>query len=523
MNLRKRCQEIFKAGYQFGKVSFRYIAKKTKLSKSSVHRLYQRIKNRNKYPESQLWETEAGQKWLCLMVLATIFIFSLQGGIGCERLSQFFHLLRLNKHIGVSPTALRNLRASIESKIIEYQQQQQEKLKTTSPKVELCLAADETFFDQVILVMLDLPSGYIFVEQKTENCQYDTWQQRVNIAFTSLNLKIRYLVSDRAKAIVKLALTDLGTHSISDLFHILYNLNRSIAWELNCLGSRLQKQLKILQEKQAQLELIEPIETSIKRLQQSRLIYNDACYRLSLCLHPFDINHKTTTTTQIVSMKLTEILKTMENLSKNHQLKDPRNGIRNLKNQIPYLSSIIDIWWSWVDQCLIQSECSSSVSHWLKEQLLPTVYWQQQIKRTKNPHLRKDYQTAYLKAKVFFQQHPVTLSLTQLDQEQWWNWAVWMVSKFQRSSSAVEGRNGYLSQVHHNRRGLSTKRLQVSTVIHNFYLKRSDGTTAAQRLFGCQFPDLFEYLVEHIGELPQPRKSRKLSQSQTFSLPTVPS
>ena len=113
--------------------------------------------------------------------------------------------------------------------------------------------------------------------------------------------------------------------------------------------------------------------------------------------------------------------------------------------------------------------------------------------------------------------------MTQLDQQQWWNWAVWMVTKFQRSSSPVEGRNGYLSQVDHNRRGLSTKRLQVSTVIHNFYLKRSDGTTAAQRLFGRNFPDLFEYLVEHIRELPQPRKPRKSSKSQTFSLPTVPS
>ncbi len=320
-----------------------------------------------------------------------------------------------------------------------------------------------------------------------------------------------------------MALTDLGTHSISDLFHILYNLNRSIAWELNCLSSRLHKQLKNAQDNQAKPEFIASIETSLTRLQQSRLTYDDSCYRLTLCLHPFDINHNTTTTTQIVSIKLTEIWKTMENLRKNHKLKDPRNGIRNLKNQIPYLSSIIDIWWSWVDQCLISCECSLSVFHWVKEQLLPTVYWQQQIKRSKNPHLRTHYQTAYLKAKVLFQQHPVTLSLTQLEQQQWWNWAVWMVTKFQRSSSPVEGRNGYLSQVYHNRLRLSTKRLQVSTVIHNFYLKRSDGTTAAQRLFGCQFPDLFEYLVEHIGELPQPRKSRKLSQSQTFSLPTVPS
>jgi hypothetical protein len=94
MNLRQRCQTVFKAGYEFGQTSFRHLARKTKLSKSSVHRLYHRIARRNQHPESSLWETEAGQKWLRLLVLATIFIFALQGGIGCERLSQFFHLLR---------------------------------------------------------------------------------------------------------------------------------------------------------------------------------------------------------------------------------------------------------------------------------------------------------------------------------------------------------------------------------------------------------------------------------------------
>ena len=59
MNLRERCQEIFKAGYQFGETSFRRLAKTTKLSKSSVHRLYHRIVGRNQHPESSLWETEA--------------------------------------------------------------------------------------------------------------------------------------------------------------------------------------------------------------------------------------------------------------------------------------------------------------------------------------------------------------------------------------------------------------------------------------------------------------------------------
>lgn len=55
------------------------------------------IANRNRFPESSLWESEAGQQWLRYLVVASIFVFALQGGIGCERLSQFFRLLRLER------------------------------------------------------------------------------------------------------------------------------------------------------------------------------------------------------------------------------------------------------------------------------------------------------------------------------------------------------------------------------------------------------------------------------------------
>ena len=241
---------------------------------------------------------------------------------------------------------------------------------------------------------------------------------------------------------------------------MLYDLNRSIGFELNRLGTRLEKQIQ-----KAVLNKSKP-----------------------------------------------EIIKEL----------DPRNGIRKLKNQIQSLSEIVDLWWSWVDQCLAHQDSSLNIRCWVKEYLLPVIYWQQQALRTKNPNLRQDYQAANIKANQIFEQHPFTQSLSQSDREQWWNWGIWMVSKFQRSSSAVEGRNGYLSQIHHNRRGLSSKRLKVATVIHNFALKRNDGSTAASRLFGQQFPDLFEYLIENIGELPQPRKLRKSSKSQTFTLPTVP-
>jgi hypothetical protein len=89
-------------------------------------------------------------------------------------------------------------------------------------------------------------------------------------------------------------------------------------------------------------------------------------------------------------------------------------------------------------------------------------------------------------------QHPLTPTMSLDDLEYWQPWAEWIVSRFRRASSAVEERNDYLSQMHHSGKGIPPQRLQVLTVIHNVGLKRPDGTTAAQRLFEREFPDLSE-------------------------------
>ena len=58
--------------------------------------------------------------------------------------------------------------------------------------------------------------------------------------------------------------------------------------------------------------------------------------------------------------------------------------------------------------------------------------------------------------------------------------AGWLV----RGSSCVEGRNGQLELRHHSLHRLSPRKLGVLTVMHNYWLKRADGTTAAERFFG---------------------------------------
>ena len=82
---------------------------------------------------------------------------------------------------------------------------------------------------------------------------------------------------------------------------------------------------------------------------------------------------------------------------------------------------------------------------------------------------------------------------------------------FQRSSSCVEGRNAQLGLRHQGIHQLSDRHLKALTVIHNYYIRRRDGTTAAERLFGAKPNDLFEFLLDRMDYPARPRMRLKLA------------
>ena len=76
---------------------------------------------------------------------------------------------------------------------------------------------------------------------------------------------------------------------------------------------------------------------------------------------------------------------------------------------------------------------------------------------------------------------------------------------FQRSSSNVEGRNGYLSLRNHQLRGLDHPRKRAClTAVHNFFLTRPDGTTAAERFFGQKPRSMFAAILASVEIPPAP-------------------
>ena len=97
------------------------------------------------------------------------------------------------------------------------------------------------------------------------------------------------------------------------------------------------------------------------------------------------------------------------------------------------------------------------------------------MKKTKNKNLRKKYKKAWGNALSILQAHAFTQACIDNDAERfvfWQNWALEMAGKFHRASSAVEGRNGFLSQIYHNLRGLRPNRLKALTVLHNYFICR---------------------------------------------------
>ncbi len=101
--------------------------------------------------------------------------------------------------------------------------------------------------------------------------------------------------------------------------------------------------------------------------------------------------------------------------------------------------------------------------------------------------------------------HRVTLEALPETQDQLHDEAKGLASVFQRSSSNVEGRNGYLSLRSHQLRGLDLPRKrECFTAIHNFFLTRPDGTTAAECFFGQKPRSMFVAILASVELPPAP-------------------
>ena len=156
------------------------------------------------------------------------------------------------------------------------------------------------------------------------------------------------------------------------------------------------------------------------------------------------------------------------------------------------------------------------------EQLIPALYLERVATRSNNAETRHRLHDLSSQLLEPLRQHDHPLqALAPAVREHIEQVASECADLFQRSSSAVEGRNGQLSLYHHGRHRLSERKLATLTAVHNFYIRRADGTTAAERLFGRAHASLFEQLTDRVPLPPPPRRRRPRPPKQPYLMPVA--
>jgi len=511
---------IVKCLCDHGTQSVRRLAHQTGFSTSSVHRLQRAMERRGRHPESWWWETEEGRRWLTRLVVATLYTFGLTRGVGMDTLSEFFARLRLETQVGCSPSALRGVMEALVVTSVETAQVWEQDGVAGGEVREMIGAVDETFLEQMLLVFQDVPTGSIVQEEVADDRTYATWKALVDERLQALGTSVLYVVSDRAKALIQRAEHGFECLSMPDFFHFMHDIVKSYSLALGRRVRQAHQGLLEAQEALARLQgrshaaheapeaqaLVATRQTEVTRWEEAHHTYRRHLETLSLTLHPFRLADSAPQTSAQVESHLQAAVEAIEVLAQDHQLPVRHAAITKVRKQVPALAALVDFWWEGVRQDVAHAALSPMWVQWAEEVLLPLVSWEHQVAHTRCAHRKAKIRHALEAMQGAFGHHALTQCLPPQALKEWHVWATQRVKAFQRTSSAVEGRNGYLSHMHHNHRGLPMQRYKAWTALHNFDCRAADGTTPASRFFRRTFPDLFETVLSNIDDLPRPRK-----------------
>jgi len=390
-------------------------------------------------------------------VAATLFVFGLKRGVGAETLSEFFSRLRLEDQVGCSPSALRTMMHTLERCLLEIAAAWEKDGIAHGEIRPVIGAVDETFLQQMMLVFMDLATGYVLMEEVAADRSYDTWYDRANERLTTFGTEVLYLVSDRAKALIKLADAGLGCPSIPDLFHLGHDLAKG--YSLAICGRLRQAKQALEQARRALEKVPKSAQTDPDQSAQARIAacisvvnywqevgraWRQHLSNMSRILHPWRLADSLRQTSQAVEEQLRAELKAIETLLETNGLPMKQDILDKVRKQLAGISALVDFWWQTVRQDLTQLAMTPQWTQWAEELLLPLEYWHEQLRRTRHPVQKAQIALVLQTVEEAFERHPCTRQLTPEVLVAWKSWAADCAKAFQRASSAVEGRNGSL-------------------------------------------------------------------------------
>jgi hypothetical protein len=459
-------------------------------------------------------ETPAGVAFLHRLILAAHFVMTLLGPCGVRLVCLFLELSGLDRFVAASYTPQWKVSVAMAEAIDQFEQVERERLGQAMEAKQITVCEDETFHPEPCLVAIEPVSNFILLEKYTADRKADTWTQALAEATRGLPIEIMQSTSDEGRGIVHHVKEDLGAHHSPDVFHVQNELVKAtsgpLAGKVRQAAKVLEKASQTDEEKAKQV-----LEIALKQQERAR----KAVRGISEAYHPYDLNTGTIRSTQEVSALLHQHFAEIEAVAEQTHLSDTcLDRIAKAKRVGVDMVATVAFFLLTLKAKVEALSLSEPVEQAIYDNLIPATYLHLVSEKTKDTQQRQQLQTKaeQLLAPLLASDGP----FAQLSEEE--KSVIETVAKecaglFQRSSSCVEGRNGQLALRHHSFHRLSNQKLKALTTVHNYFVKRADGTTAAERFFDAKPSNLFEWLLDRV-DLPG-RPAQKRSQPDPKKYP----
>jgi hypothetical protein len=525
---------------ELGGLSQRAIAEDIGIPRSTLQYWRARKQGMDAEPELvEFFESEVGIAFLHRLVLAAHFVITMVGPSGVRVVCQFLELSGLDSFVASSYGSQQAVSVELEEAIVDYAASERQRLSATMPAKEITVCEDETFHPETCLVAMEPVSNYILVEQYAADRKADTWTEALNESVGDLRVRVVQATSDEGRGLCRHIEQDLGVRHSPDLFHVQQAASQATAAPLTAQVRRAEnavdKAQKAFEQRQkerekhcsqtprpvgrppdfaqriatAQAEVAvaqADLDTAMERQTQAKA----AVLGISQSYHPFHLESGEAQDAASVDRALDIHFATLENVATAARLSARcLESIQKAKRLTAKMVATIAFFFLTIQAKVEALSLTPAQELAVHQQLIPAIYLQlvaDKASSAQQRHALRERSQALLDSL----QTPAS-PLFMLEEEEKLlveSVATECAHLFQRSSSCTEGRNGQLALRHHGLHRISHRKLNALTAVHNFFLTRPDGSTAAQRFFEQPHRNLFDYLLDHVDLPGRPAQKR---------------
>lgn len=481
------------------------------------------------------FESPDGLAFLHRVVIAAHFAFTKDGVASIHNMSNFLELSGLDQFVASSYGSQRTVSKKMDDAIIDFAKCEQKRLSRQMCPKSISLCEDETFHPEVCLVAMEPVSNFIIAEKYVANREAKTWNQTLGEALSDLPVKVVQVASDEGRGLINHIEKGLNAHHCSDLFHVCHEIGKgtsgALASEVRSAERQYQRAVKKTEYEKRRKQRYDnrqkrprgrrpafekhifdavsqqqQAEAGLAQARRNQETARTAKAEIGKIYHPYDPAtgieqrpEKVLSLLESCFAKINQAAETLSDRCKKHIDKAHR-VVGNMTATIAFFFSMIELYMENMNFSIAQQQL-------MREHLIPGFYLQQVAHREKDPQRKQaiSEKSQALLSVIYNRDGPLSgynkEQIRTLEKS-----AKECAQLFQRSSSCVEGRNAQLSLRHHGIHKLSNRHLKAQTAIHNYYIKRPDRTTAAERLFGAKPKDIFEWLLDSMDLPARPRK-----------------